>query len=99
MPVDRRSLEALKNLISETDLVLETAPLLPQNRTAVCRENLRTALALTDDLLGQLKTPAAAVLGHKGGSTTAQRHGPEHYRQMAAVRKTHAGGRPRKQSE
>jgi hypothetical protein len=40
-------------------------------------------------------TPAA-VLGHKGGSTTAQRHGAEHYRQMAAARKTLGGGRPRK---
>jgi len=99
MPVDRSSLEALKNLISETDLVLETAPLLPQNRTAVCRENLRTALALTDDLLGQLKTPAAAVLGHKGGSATSRKLGVEHYRRMAAARKTHAGGRPRKQSD
>jgi hypothetical protein len=35
-------------------------------------------------------------MGRKGGSTTARRHGPEHYRQMAAKRKTHGGGRPRK---
>jgi hypothetical protein len=39
------------------------------------------------------------MLGHKGGSTTSQRHGIEHYRMMAAARKTHAGGRPRKQAE
>jgi hypothetical protein len=38
----------------------------------------------------------AVVLGHKGGSTTSKRHGIEHYRKMAAARKTHAGGRPKK---
>lgn len=95
MPVDRSSLEALRNLIAETDLILETTPPLPQNRTVACRELLRSALALNDDLLTQLKAPAAAVLGHKGGSATSQRHGPEHYRKMAAARKTRGGGRPR----
>jgi hypothetical protein len=35
-------------------------------------------------------------MGHKGSSTTAKRLGPEHSRRMAAARKTHAGGRPRK---
>jgi hypothetical protein len=95
MPVDRSSLETLRNMISETDLILETTPALPQNRTAAARELLSSALALADDLLGQLKSPAAAVLGHKGGSVTSQRHGPEHYRKMAAARKTRGGGRPR----
>jgi hypothetical protein len=37
---------ALRELIADTDLTLETMPNLPQNRTAHCRENLRTALAL-----------------------------------------------------
>ena len=49
MPSDRASLLALKNLIADTDLILETTPDLPQNRTACCRENLRAALALTED--------------------------------------------------
>jgi hypothetical protein len=96
MASDRNSLQALKKLIAEADLILETTPPLPENRTAACRENLRTALALTDDLLKQSKMAPAAVIGRKGGTTTAQKFGAEHYRRMAAKRKTHAGGRPRK---
>jgi hypothetical protein len=100
MPANRTELSTLKNLISQADLILATAPELPENRTAACREALSAALALTDDLLKE-SSPAtsAAVLGRKGGSTTARRHGPEHYRQMAANRKTHGGGRPRKESK
>jgi len=99
MPSDRSSLEALRNLIADTDLILETTPDLPQNRTACCRENLRAALALTDDLLKQQRMTPAAVMGHKGGSATARKLGAEHYRRMAAARKTRAGGRPRKQAK
>jgi hypothetical protein len=40
-------------MIEETDLLLETAPELPENRTARCRELLRAALALVDDLAQQ----------------------------------------------
>src|SRR5689334_16028546 len=69
----------LRNLIADTDLILETTPDLPQNRTACCRENLRAALALADDLLKQTRVKAAVTLGRKGGSTTAKRHGVEHY--------------------
>jgi len=99
MASDRASLVALRDLIADTDLTLETIPGLPQNRTAHCRENLRAALALADDLIKQQRMTAAAVLGHKGGSTTAKRLGAEHYRRMAAARKTRGGGRPRKQAE
>src|ERR1700722_11178369 len=99
MASDRASLVALRELISDTDLTLETIPDLPQNRTAHCRENLRAALALADDLLKQTRTSAASILGRKGGSTTARKLGPEHYKRMAAARKTHGGGRPRKQAE
>jgi hypothetical protein len=84
-------------MLTQADRILETAPALPQNRTASCRELLQAALALTNDLLKQSIT-TAAIMGRKGGSTTARRHGPEHYRQMAAQRKTHGGGRPRKKS-
>jgi hypothetical protein len=61
---------------------------------------LTAALALTDDLL-KMENPAkaAVAMGRKGGSTTSLRHGVEHYRQMAAQRKTHGGGRPRKEAE
>ena len=99
MASDRASLIALRELITDTDLTLETIPNLPQNRTAHCRENLRAALALADDLIKQSKMTAAAVMGHKGGSTTARKLGSDHYKRMAAARKTHGGGRPRKQAE
>jgi hypothetical protein len=99
MASDRASLVALRDLIADTDLTLETIPDLPQNRTAHCRENLRAALALADDLIKHQRMTAAAVLGHKGGSTTARKFGPDHYKRMAAARKTHGGGRPRKQAE
>ena len=78
MAVERSSLEALKSLIEDADLVLETAPPLPENRTAACRESLRAALALAEDLLKESRkqvTPAA-LMGHKGGTTTAQKLGP-----------------------
>ena len=99
MPSDRASLLDLHELIADTDLTLETIPNLPQNRTGHCRENLRAALALADDMLRQQGMTAAAALGHKGGSATSRKLGVEHYRRMAAARKTHAGGRPRKQAE
>lgn len=51
MPLDRDSLSALKNIIEEVDLILETTPDLPQNRTGRSRELLATALAITGDLL------------------------------------------------
>ena len=93
---DHDSLRALKNLISEVDLILETTPDFPQNRTGRSRELLRGALALTDDLINQAKMPAASAMGHKGGSETARKYGSEHFRQLAARRKTQSGGRPRK---
>ena len=49
-------------------------------------------MALSDTLLA---VRPAAVLGAKGGKATAKR-GPEYFRKIAAMRKTRAGGRPRK---
>jgi hypothetical protein len=94
----RNELATLKKLISETDHILATTPPLPENRTAACRELLSTALAIADDLLKQTKLPAAAILGQKGGSVTAKR-GSDYFRKLAAKRKTHGGGRPRKESD
>ncbi|MGO9304455.1 MAG: hypothetical protein ACLP3R_12335, partial [Candidatus Korobacteraceae bacterium] len=91
----KQELTALKNLLEQADHTLATTPPLPENRTGACRELLASALAITGDLLKQSDTPAA-LMGSKGGTTTARRHGVEHYRQMAAKRKTHGGGRPRK---
>jgi len=93
----RQELTALRNLISEADVVLETADL-PQDRTARCRELLASAMALADDLLSHAKPSPAATLGRKGGSVTAKR-GSEYFRQLAARRKSHGGGRPRKETE
>jgi hypothetical protein len=81
-------------LLTETDLILSTTSL-PEARTARCRELLKAALAITDDLSGQTKIPAAAIMGHKGGSVTAKR-GSDYFRKLAARRKTHGGGRPKK---
>jgi|SRR5450432_2278049 len=98
MPSDRASLQALKNLISETDLLLSTTVTLPENRTPRCRDLLRAAQALTDDLLKHTGKPAAAIMGHKGGTATATKLGNDHFRKLAAMRKTRGGGRPRKES-
>lgn len=98
MPFDRASLLALRDLIADTDLTLETTPDLPQNRTAHCRENLRAALALADDLIKQQRMTPAAAMGRKGGSATLAKLGSDHFRLLAAQRKTRAGGRPKKPS-
>ena len=94
----RTELAALKNLISEADQLLESLPPLPENRTARCRELLASALALTADLLKQAKTPSAVALGRKGGKVSAQK-GSDYFRRLAAKRKSHGGGRPRKESD
>jgi hypothetical protein len=95
MASNRTQVATLKKLIAEADHILETLPPLPENRTARCRELLGSALALADDLLRQTKMPAAAALGRKGGAAVAKR-GSDYFRQLAAKRKTRAGGRPRK---
>jgi hypothetical protein len=97
MALNRTELVALKNMLSEIDLILATTEL-PQNRTARSRELLRAALALTDDLISQSKLSAASVMGRKGGAAMAKR-GSDYFRKLAARRKTHGGGRPRKESE
>lgn len=96
MASERTELRALRNLISEAELVIATAEL-PQGRGTRALELLRSALALTDDLIGQTKLAPAALMGRKGGASIAKR-GPEYFRQLAAKRKTRAGGRPRKSS-
>src|SRR5688500_14813817 len=99
MPVDRSSIEALTNIISEVDLLLATTDPLPQQRTPRCRALLRAALALADDLGKQQKMTPAAIMGSKGGSSTMAKLGSDHFRQLAAKRKTRAGGRPKKSNQ
>ena len=95
MASNRAELATLKRLIREADTILATTPPLPENRTEAARELLGSALALADDLLRQTRLPAAAALGARGGSETAKR-GSDYFRQLAAKRKTRAGGRPKK---
>jgi hypothetical protein len=54
------------------------------------------ALRRTEGLSKAVAT-AAAKRGSKGGIKTAQR-GPDYYRNIAAMRKTRAGGRPKKRT-
>jgi hypothetical protein len=91
MAKPKTDLRALRNLISEAELILSTT-VLPEGRSQRARELLKAAVSLTDDLLS---VKPAAVLGAKGGKITAKR-GPEYFAKIAAMRKTRAGGRPRK---
>jgi hypothetical protein len=53
MQPDRDSLQALKNMIEQIDLLISTTVPLPENRTPRCQELLRAAMAVTDDLIAQ----------------------------------------------
>jgi hypothetical protein len=92
MPSKRSDLKALKRMLKELERVLKIGPL-PPGIAARSNELLSASIALADDLIEQ--TPAA-FLGSLGGQETAKR-GPEYYARIAGLRKTRAGGRPRKQ--
>lgn len=82
-------------MIAEAETILTTTTL-PQRRAERARELLVTAIKLADHLLNV--NPAAA-LGQKGGKTTAKlmmAKEPNYYKRIASLRKTRAGGRPRK---
>jgi hypothetical protein len=83
-------LSTLRSLIQQAHELIEPLDL-PEGRGARARELLVAALALADDLVN---TKPAAALGARGGNATAKR-GSDYYRQLAAKRKTKAGGRPR----
>jgi hypothetical protein len=96
-PSTRRDLKVLRNLINQADLSLALVPEHPSIASA--RESLNAALALSKDMVKRLADPlkaGAAAMGQKGGSKTAER-GAEYYAQIAAMRKTRRGGRPRKE--
>ena len=62
------------------------------------RELLGAAVALVNDLI---EIKPAAVMGAKGGRTTAKRmkkRDPDYYKRIAGMRKKRAGGRPKKRS-
>ena len=87
----RNDLKALRKMIGEAHDLLRTTNL-PEERSQRAYELLTAAMHLTDALLEE---SPAATLGAKGGKETAKR-GSEYFRQIAAKRKTHAGGRPPK---
>lgn len=86
-----QSLATLRQFILQARDML-TGVNLPEGRASRARELLDAAKALADDMVNQ---PPAAVLGSRGGKKTAER-GPEYFKQIAAMRKTKAGGRPPK---
>jgi hypothetical protein len=94
MAKPKTDLRALRNLISEAELILSTT-VLPEGRSQRARELLKAAVSLTDDLLA---VKPAAVLGARGGKATAKR-GPGYFARIASMRKTRGGGRPRKEAE
>jgi hypothetical protein len=87
----KNDLRALRNMIAEAKDILSTTTL-PEGRAYRAYELLNAALLLADNLLEE--SPAAA-LGKKGGKQTAKR-GSDYFRQIAAMRKEHKGGRPPK---
>lgn len=94
MPADNdreRDLHTLLNLIDEAQALVDSSGL-PDDRSKRLREVLSSAAPLAKNLID---TSPAAHLGSKGGKKTAER-GPEYYRKIALMRKTNAGGRPRK---
>ena len=88
----QKDLKALQRIISQADLVLGTISD-PHPSHARLRELLTAASALSKDLVE--RPPEAVALGAIGGKKTAER-GPEYFKQIAAMRKTKAGGRPKK---
>lgn len=90
--MNRSDLKVLREMISEAHTILATTKL-PHGRSERAYELLSSAVALADSLIENPNI--AAILGSKGGSETAKR-GPEYYREIAAKRKTHGGGRPKK---
>jgi hypothetical protein len=90
----RNDLKALRKMIGEAHDILRTT-ILPEERSQRAYELLTAAVHLTDNLLEE---SPAATLGAKGGKQTAKR-GSEYFRQLAAKRKTRAGGRPPKESK
>ena len=95
-PNPKESLQTLHNILTEAALVLSTMKHPSKPRAA---ELVDSALTITNDLLlKDSPTATAAALGSRGGKRTAER-GPEYFAKIAAMRKTRAGGRPRKSSK
>lgn len=88
----RSDARTLKNLVDQAYLIASSDPVPPGGIESL-RENLAAAKKLTRLLLTDTPSAAASQLGALGGKKTAAR-GPEYFKQIAAMRKTNAGGRP-----
>ncbi|WP_263379703.1 hypothetical protein [Granulicella paludicola] len=86
------SLKTIQKHLAKVDKALAAGD------TAQAQSDLLLAMDALGVLLTQEKTPAAVMLGSKGGAVTAKR-GSDYFRELAARRKTNAGGRPRKNAE
>jgi hypothetical protein len=91
----RSDARALKNLIDQAYKIVSSKPVPPGGMENL-EEILYSARMLAKDLLSSPTSVPAATLGKLGGEKTAQR-GPEYFRQIAAMRKTRAGGRPKRE--
>lgn len=88
----KQDMKALHRIISQAELVLGTISD-PHPSIARTRELLTAAVVLSKDLAN--RPPEAVALGAIGGKKTAER-GPEYYAKIAGMRKTKAGGRPKR---
>jgi hypothetical protein len=77
-------IEAIRNMLHDA-ISAET----PAQKDSITQKAIRRL-----DSLAKRVDPAR--FGQKGGTKTAER-GPDYFRQIAAMRKTRAGGRPKKQ--
>lgn len=100
MEQDDKFQEIVNQAVSAKDDLNVAAVLL--RRLELGESQRRRCLRLVEGALGNLESITAALaggvgvlFGSRGGQKTAER-GPEYYRQIAAMRKTRAGGRPRK---
>lgn len=84
--------EAAFEKLSRTLRLAQEAATLEQSRSLIADAIQRT------ERLARAVTTAAVKRGRKGGLSTAER-GPEYFRKIAAMRKTRAGGRPKKRDE
>jgi len=94
----RSDVRALANMIDQAYRIISSDPV-PAGGIERCREILGTARLLAKDLLANPMSAPAAMLGSKGGQTTLAKRGPDYFRKLAARRKTHGGGRPRKEPQ
>jgi hypothetical protein len=90
----RSDVRALKNLIDQAYHIVSSKPV-PTGGIESCEEILYSARLLVKDLLTTPASIPAATLGKLGGEKTAER-GADYFRKIAGMRKTHGGGRPRK---